>query len=102
MAMTEEARHELYEALKEGIGVGPANTLMDAIPPVGWADIATKLDLEHLETVLRLEIKASAQELRAEFRKDFTELQRNLFLGMIAAQTAFAGLMIGVVRYLIS
>jgi hypothetical protein len=47
--MTEEQRHELYTRLEEVIGMGAATTLMGGMPPVGWADVATKRDLEHLE-----------------------------------------------------
>ena len=29
-----------------------ADTLMDLLPPVGWADVATRHDVAHLETVM--------------------------------------------------
>jgi len=34
--------------------MGPATTLMEGMPPVGWADVATKRDLEHLEARIDL------------------------------------------------
>jgi hypothetical protein len=33
-------------------------TLMELLPPVGWADIATKQDLLHLETVMSARFEA--------------------------------------------
>ena len=70
MAMTEEQRHELYTRLEEVLGMGPATTLMEGMPPVGWADVATKRDLEHLEARIdfveaRLEAKFDAALERA-------------------------------------
>lgn len=101
MAMTEERRHELYEALKEQLGMGPATTFMEAMPPVGWADVATKRDLDALEERMDLRMERFVQTLRADFNGQIIDLQRNLFLGMLAAQTAFAGVVIAAVRFLI-
>jgi hypothetical protein len=47
MATTENARHQLYQRLNEIIGPDEADTLMELLPPVGWADVATKADLVH-------------------------------------------------------
>ena len=52
MAISEEARHELYLALERRIGHAQATTLMEHLPPVGWADVATKRDLEVAEARL--------------------------------------------------
>jgi hypothetical protein len=52
MSISEQSRHELYRRLEEILGPGPAATLMEHLPPVGWADVATKRDLEALETRL--------------------------------------------------
>ena len=52
MSINEQSRHELYRRLEEILGPGPAATLMEHLPPVGWADVATKRDLEVLETRL--------------------------------------------------
>jgi len=52
MAITEKSRHELYLRLEEILGPDQANTLMTHLPPVGWADVATKDDLHQLEARL--------------------------------------------------
>ena len=68
MAITEEPRHHLYQRLEEVLGPEEATTLMQHMPPVGWADVATKQDLDHLTTVLTLRMDNA--ELRTEHRFD--------------------------------
>ena len=48
MALDERARHELFLRHEEALGPESAETLMEMLPPVGWADVATKRDLEAL------------------------------------------------------
>ena len=64
----ERARHELYRAVEELLGTRIADTLMALLPPVGWADVATKDDLLHLEA--RLDARLDARFARAEGRTD--------------------------------
>jgi hypothetical protein len=45
----ERARHELFVAVQDTLGPNHADTLMSLLPPVGWADVATKHDLHELE-----------------------------------------------------
>jgi hypothetical protein len=45
MAIDERARHELHRKLEEVLGADEAATLMAHLPPVGWADVATKHDV---------------------------------------------------------
>lgn len=67
MAIDEQSRHRMYLKLEEILGQQEARTLMEHLPPVGWADVATKRDLdalsdsnrrehERIETVLRQEM----------------------------------------------
>jgi hypothetical protein len=56
MAITEETRHHLHQRLEQVLGPEEATTLMAHLPPVGWADVATRHDLDHLGTVLGLRI----------------------------------------------
>ena len=48
MALDERARHELFLRLEQALGPEQAETLMELLPPVGWADVATKRDLDAL------------------------------------------------------
>jgi hypothetical protein len=59
VAVDERSRHELYLRMGELIGAERADTLMSMLPPVGWADVATKQDLFELE--VRLEVKLEAK-----------------------------------------
>jgi hypothetical protein len=92
--ITEESRHRLYQRLEELLGRDEAATLMEHLPPVGWADVATKRDLEHLGSTLRLEIENLGLALRADFAKE----QRNLVFAMLAANTTLAGLTFAAAR----
>lgn len=66
MAVSEHDRYELHRWLVDSAGEQVAETLMAHLPPVGWADVATKRDLEHLGDVLRLEMRAESNALRAD------------------------------------
>ena len=52
MTVSERDRRELQEALVGTIGPDPTDTLLGYLPPVGWADVATKRDLAALESRL--------------------------------------------------
>ena len=47
--------------------MGPATTLMEGMPPVGWADVATKRDLEHLEARLEAKLERTLREQSNRF-----------------------------------
>jgi len=63
MAVDERSRHRLYRKLEEVLGPEEAGTLMDHIPPVGFADLSTKKDLENLEHRLTAKMEESARRL---------------------------------------
>jgi hypothetical protein len=49
MTVDERNRLQLAEALKRVLGDDEGITLMELLPPVGWADVATRHDLLALE-----------------------------------------------------
>jgi hypothetical protein len=65
MALDERARHELFLRLEEVLGPKPAETLMELMPPVGWADVATKRDLDALEQRIDLRFEAMDHKFEA-------------------------------------
>ena len=67
MSVSEPARHHLYEAARTGHwDDGAAEALMSLLPPVGWADVATKQDLRALEDSLRGELRGEIGGLHGE------------------------------------
>ena len=59
MAIDERARYEMYLGLEQTLGTQVADALMEHLPPVGWADVATKHDLAAFEQRLELKIDAA-------------------------------------------
>ncbi len=58
MSIDERQRHELYEGLVEALGPERADTLMELVPPVGWADVATKQDLDAHSVLMKQDLDA--------------------------------------------
>lgn len=93
MAIDERSRHELYRRLEETLGPEAATTLMEHLPPVGWADVATKRDLEHSAALTKRDLDQLEQRfsLRLEGLEDrslraMSDLRAELFRAM-SAQT---------------
>jgi hypothetical protein len=74
MAISEDRRHEMYEGLIEALGRERATTLMEHLPPVGWADVTTKRDLDQQTLVLRRDMEAEFGKFRAEIASVRAEL----------------------------
>ena len=71
MSITEASRFQLRTAIGQILDEEAADTLMELLPPVGWADVATKTDLQHL----RDEMQADIKKLRDELKGDMHALQ---------------------------
>ena len=78
MAMSEETRYRLHLRLEEVLGREEANTLMEHLPPVGWADVTTKRDLDRLAATTRSDIDKLGAELRGEIANLRTELKDDI------------------------
>lgn len=68
MAVDERARHQLHTRLAEVLGPEVTGTLMEYLPPVGWADVATKQDLVTGLDALGHRLDADIADLRTELR----------------------------------
>lgn len=53
---TDDDRRRLYDALEQSIGHDPAAILMAHLPPVGWAELATKGDIAELRGEMRAQL----------------------------------------------
>jgi hypothetical protein len=72
---------------------------MTLLPPVGWADVATKHDLDHLSAELRSEmhgLRAELHQLRAEFYKE----QRQQLTLFLTANAVLVSVIVTVVQLL--
>lgn len=50
MTISEAQRFELHAGLRKVMGDEVANTLMEHLPPSGWADVARESDIDRLES----------------------------------------------------
>jgi len=78
MSIDERSRHELYLRLEDALGPEPANTLMEHLPPVGWADVATRHDLETQMGLLRTDLEAQMGLLRTDLEAQVGTLRTDL------------------------
>ncbi|MFZ4113290.1 MAG: hypothetical protein ACOYKG_08945 [Ilumatobacteraceae bacterium] len=93
MSITEASRFQLRTAMGQILNEEAADTLMELLPPVGWADVATKSDLQHLRdelkgdiNSLRVATKSDIQHLRDELKGDIQNLREELKADMLNLQ----------------
>jgi hypothetical protein len=119
MALDERARHELFLRLQQVLGAEQADTLMEMLPPVGWADVATKRDLDALEERMNLrfglvdqrfgiidqQLETLEHKLLAAFRSELLAQSnvigaqtRTLVLANVGSVLSIAALAFGVAR----
>ena len=73
MSISEAERHEIYELIKAATSDRVANNVMSMLPPVGWADVATRTDIRALQAEIgsvRSELHAEVGSLRTELRTE--------------------------------
>jgi len=107
MAISEESRHQLHSRLDVVLGREEATTLMAHLPPVGWADVATKHDLDLLSE--RFDIRFGMVErgleehdrrfdrIDDELRQIRRELRSNLVVS-VTASAAMLGAVVAAIR----
>jgi hypothetical protein len=103
--VSDEARRDLYDMLEKRLGQGPAGTLMELLPPVGWADVARTSDLVAVRgemTALRGDVRGEMAELRgemAELRAEVKAQLPRLVAANIASMMGVAGLVLAAARF---
>ena len=102
IAISEESRHELYNRLQRVFGQKEAATLMEHPPPVGWADVATKRDVDTLSRELRGEMAAlrgEIVELRGSFELRLADWSRTIIYANLGAVVATASVAFAAARF---
>jgi len=108
MAIDERTRHQLFLRLEEVLGDEDATTLMEHLPPVGWAEVATKTDigmlqgdLTDLERRMDLRFELSEErtmraihEMASTLRSEMNTQTRLLFLGNVGLMLTLASLLL--------
>ncbi len=105
MALDERARHELFLRLERALGPAGAETLMELLPPVGWADVATKRDLDALEERINLRFEGLENKLLAAFRGELlaqsnaiNAQMKTLIFANVGTVVSMAALALGVAK----
>jgi hypothetical protein len=101
VSVSESQRHQVFHWFEEAMGPERAAAMMDMLPPVGWADLATKDDVRTSGIELRgemAELRGELRELRGEMHEGFARLQRTTYLSLLASNATVAGLVLAAVR----
>lgn len=101
MTVDERSRLQLAEALKQVLGDEEGITLMELLPPVGWADVATKHDVVAMKHDLialggRVEARFDRLEAHMDARFQISEsrMEAKLERGTRQAIVTTASLMV--------
>ena len=101
MTIDERKRHDLYQRFEDVLGHEHADTLMELLPPVGWADVATKADLTALEAgvdarfgSLESRVYARFEILEAHMDKGFADVRAELHQALRQQLWAIFGVLV--------
>ncbi len=84
MSITEASRFQLRTAIGQILSEEAADTLMELLPLIGWADVATKTDLQHLRDELKADIQALQLSIETTLEKRLHEQTKWFNTTMIA------------------
>ena len=85
MVINEHSRHELYGKLEQVLGDQAATTLMEHLPPVGWADVATKQDLRVLEQRMDMWFEIFENRMLAAFKSELVTMTRSMIFTTVGS-----------------
>jgi len=92
--INELSRNKMFNKLQDVLGIEDAEVLIEHLPPVGWADVATKRDLEPL--TIRLDsLAGEVRDLRRDFgalRSEMTSQFHTMVFAMMGMMVTLTGL----------
>lgn len=91
MAIDEASRHRLFKRLEQVLGEEEASSLMAHLPPVGWADVVTKTDLD-------LKLEALESSFDAKLHRMESRLLRMILITNSTAVLTVGGLAFAAAR----
>ena len=74
MTITQDNRHDMHSVLIDKLGRESATTLMELLPPVGWADVARRSDVESARLATRQDLLLMTASTSAQFNLVWTEI----------------------------
>lgn len=92
MSITNEERYHLHTKATKVLGQKEGTTLMEMLPPVGWAELATKEDLKALQGVMR----TGFAEQNSAFQTDLRKMQ-GVLLGALVSVVTLATAILGII-----
>ena len=92
MSIDEATRNAIHNAFREQMGPELAGALMGLLPPVGWADVATK---QYVDTRLGI-TEANLRTEIAGLRTDMADRFRQLTIWMTTVYAASVGVIVAV------
>jgi hypothetical protein len=84
MAIDEAKRHDLHESARRVHGTEVGDTLMEMLAPVGWADVATKRDLDHLRASMDLRFETLEIKLTSAVNDAVRGSEHRILVSMFA------------------
>lgn len=99
MSMTEARRTEMHIGLRESLGPRVADSLMEHLPPSGWADVARQSEVNLRFDMVQLQFEMIDRRFE-EINRRFEEIDRRL--DAIEARMRFmiaSGLTIGLALF---
>lgn len=94
MTIDERSRLQLAEALKQVLGDEEGITLMELLPPVGWADVAMKHDVIALEGRVEARFDRLEAHMDARFQISESRMEAKFERGTRQAIVTTASLMV--------
>jgi hypothetical protein len=98
LSVDERSRLQLAEAVKRALGDDEGITLMELLPPVGWADVATKHDLLMLEGRMGARFESLEYKVTGTMERELRSQTWRMFSINAATMGAVVGALIAVAR----